>query len=36
MPPTLRLTVVKDGAGVPITSRHRNGRAARAEVNRCG
>ena len=35
-PPTLHVTVVEDSAGMRMTSRHRNSRAARAEVNRCG
>ena len=34
--PTLQVAVVKDGTGVGRTSRYRNGRAARAEINRCG
>ena len=33
MPPALQVAVVKDGAGVVISNRHRNGRAARAEVD---
>jgi hypothetical protein len=36
IPSTSCLAVVKDGAGVVISSRHSNGRSARAEVNRCG
>ena len=35
-PPTLQVTVVKDGAGVGTSSRHRNGRSATAKVNRRG
>ena len=34
--PTLQVAVVKDGTGVGRTSRYRNGRAAHAEINRCG
>ena len=35
-PPTLQVAVVKDGAGVEVSSRHRNGRSATAEVDRRG
>ncbi len=35
-PPTLQVAVVKDGADVVTSNRHRYGRSARTEVNRCG
>ena len=34
--PTLRIAVVKDDAGVLISSSHRNGRSTSTEVNRSG
>ena len=34
--PTLHVAVVKNGAGVVTFSTHRNGRSARAEINRGG
>ena len=34
--PALQVAVVEDGTGVVTSSRHRNRRAARAKVDRCG
>jgi len=34
--PTFDVAVIKDGAGVDFSTRHRNGRSTRAKVNRCG